>query len=52
MVISLFKRIKHWVDIKLGKKRCSGYKIYPDRLYCPGCSDCKDKDKIKPYIGI
>jgi hypothetical protein len=37
----LFLNIKCFVLVKLGKLRCSGWKVYPNGVICCGCGDCK-----------
>lgn len=37
----LFLNIKYFVLVKLGKLRCSGWKVYPNGVRCCGCGDCK-----------
>jgi hypothetical protein len=36
-----FLNIKYFVLVKLGKLRCSGWKVYPNGVRCCGCGDCK-----------
>lgn len=34
--------VKTIVACVFGKKRCSGFGVYPDGEKCPGCSDCME----------
>jgi len=33
-------KIAHWLLVRSGQKRCSGWRVYPGGQKCPGCSDC------------
>lgn len=35
--------------IKLLQPLCSGYGVFPGGEICPGCKDCKGKDKIRTW---
>jgi hypothetical protein len=47
--MKFFRWLKHRFLVATGKKMCSGYRVYPDSFRCPGCNDCKGKNKISPY---
>lgn len=40
-VKTVFRKMHHYFMVKTNRRLCSGYRVYPDGLKCPGCTDCK-----------